>query len=107
MATLSRRYWSAPIESLNVAEPDFFKQFETTLKATSLDDWKTYLRWHVVHSHAPVLSSAFVNENFNFFSKTLQGTKELAPRWKRCVRMATGDLGEAIGQKYVGGDFSA
>jgi putative endopeptidase len=90
-----------PIESLNVAEPDFFKQFETTLKTTSLEDWKTYLRWHVVHSHAPVLSSAFVKENFNFFSKTLQGTKELAPRWKRCVRMATGDLGEAIGQKYV------
>jgi len=96
-----------PIEALNVAEPDFFKQFETTLKATSLEDWKTYLRWHVVHSHAPVLSAAFVNENFNFFSKTLQGTKELAPRWKRCVRMATGDLGEAIGQKYVETTFGA
>jgi len=94
-----------PVESLNVAEPDFFKQFDTTLKATSLDDWKTYLLWHVVHSHAPILATAFVNENFEFFSKTLQGTKELAPRWKRCVRMATGDLGEAIGQKYVEATF--
>ncbi|PYX38470.1 MAG: M13 family peptidase, partial [Acidobacteria bacterium] len=96
-----------PIESLNVAEPDFFKQFDATLKATSLDDWKTYLRWHVVHSQAPILPTPFVNENFNFFSKTLQGTKELAPRWKRCVRMATGDLGEAIGQKYVETTFGA
>jgi putative endopeptidase len=42
-----------------------------------------------------------VNENFNFFSKTLQGTKELAPRWKRCVRATNGDIGEALGQKYV------
>jgi putative endopeptidase len=95
-----------PVESLNVAEPDFFKQFDATLKATSLDDWKTYLRWHVVHSNAPMLSTAFVNENFAFFSKTLQGTKELPPRWKRCVRAATGDLGEAIGQKYVEATFS-
>ncbi|HMK23219.1 MAG TPA: M13 family metallopeptidase, partial [Terriglobales bacterium] len=94
-----------PVESLNVAEPDFFKQFDATLKSTSLDDWKTYLRWHVVHSNAPMLSAAFVNENFAFFSKTLQGTKELPPRWKRCVRAATGDLGEAIGQKYVEATF--
>ncbi len=96
-----------PFESLNVAEPDFFKQFEASLKTTSLDDWKTYLRWHVVHSHAPVLPAAFVNENFNFFSKTLQGTKELPPRWKRCVRMASADLGEAIGQKYVEATFGS
>jgi len=94
-----------PVESLNVAEPDFFKQFDATLKSTSLDDLKTYLRWHVVHSNAPMLPAAFVNENFNFFSKTLQGTKELPPRWKRCVRAATGDLGEAIGQKYVEATF--
>jgi putative endopeptidase len=96
-----------PVDSLNVAEPEFFQQFDATLKATSLDDWKTYLRWHIVHSHARVLSAAFVDENFNFFSKTLQGTKELPPRWKRCVRMATGDLGEAIGQKYVETTFGA
>jgi len=95
-----------PVESLNVAEPDFFKQFEATVKSTSLEDWKTYLRWHVVHSNAPMLPAAFVNENFAFFSKTLQGTKELPPRWKRCVRAATGDLGEAIGQKYVEATFS-
>ena len=68
-----------PVQSLNVAEPDFFKQFDAALKSTSLDDWKTYLRWHVVHSNAAILPSAFVNENFEFYGKTLQGTKELQP----------------------------
>jgi len=88
-------------DSLNVVEPDFVKQMQTVLDAHSLDDWKTYLRWHVVHSNAQVLSSPFVNENFDFFSKTLTGAKELRPRWKRCVGYADEDLGEAIGQIYV------
>jgi len=94
-----------PLQSLNVAEPEFFKQFDATLKSTSLADWKNYLRWHAVHGNAAMLPSAFVSENFEFFGKTLQGTKELAPRWKRCVRAATGDLGEAIGQIYVAETF--
>jgi endothelin-converting enzyme/putative endopeptidase len=88
-------------DSLNVVEPDFVKQMQAVLDGHSLADWKTYLRWHVVHNSAPVLPPAFVNENFDFFSRTLMGTKELRPRWKRCVSYADGDLGEAIGQVYV------
>jgi putative endopeptidase len=94
-------------DSLNVVEPDFIKQMQNVVTTFSLDDWKTYLRWHVIHDNAQVLPSAFVNENFNFFSKTLQGTKELRPRWKRCVSFANGDLGEAIGQIYVQQTFGA
>ena len=89
------------VASLNVTEPDFFKRMNDVVSSTSLDDWKTYLRWHVLHANAAVLPSAFVSEDFNFFSKELQGTKELSPRWKRCVRFTNGDLGEALGQKYV------
>ena len=96
-----------PTQSLNVTEPEFFKTLNTTLKATSLEDWKTYLRWHVLHTAAPMLPAKFVDENFNFYSKTLAGTKELSPRWKRCVRFADGDVGEAIGQKYVALTFGA
>jgi putative endopeptidase len=88
-------------DSLNVVEPAFIEGIQTVLSSTSLDDWKTYLRWHVVHSAVEVLPSAFVNENFNFFGATLLGTKELPPRWKRCVGYADGDLGEAIGRIYV------
>jgi endothelin-converting enzyme/putative endopeptidase len=90
-----------PIETLNVAVPDFFKNLDSLIKATSLDDWKTYLRWHLVHSQAPLLPTPFVNENFNFYGKVLTGAKELRPRWKRCVSLVDGDLGEALGQKYV------
>jgi len=94
-------------DSLNVVEPDFIRQMQAVVAAHSLDDWKTYLRWHLVHSNAGLLSSAFVNEDFQFFDQTLQGTKELRPRWKRCVDYAEGDLGEAIGQIYVQQTFGA
>jgi endothelin-converting enzyme/putative endopeptidase len=94
-------------DSLNVAEPEFVKQLQTVVDAHSLDDWKIYLRWHVVHDNAPVLPAAFVNENFEFFNKTMQGTKELRPRWKRCVGYANGDLGDAIGEIYVNQTFGA
>ena len=94
-------------ESLNVVEPDFVKQMQSVLEGHSLDDWKTYLRWHVVSDNARVLPSAFVNENFEFFGKTMTGTKELRPRWKRCVSYANTDLGEAVGQIYVQQTFGA
>jgi predicted metalloendopeptidase len=87
--------------SLNVATPDFFKALDAELKTVSLDDLKTYLRWHLVHSQVQVLPKAFVDEDFNFYGKTLQGTKELQARWKRCVAAADGDLGEALGQVFV------
>lgn len=95
------------LQSLNVGEPEFFKALDTALKETTLDDLKTYFRWHVVHAAAAtnVLPDAFVNENFEFFGKTLRGTKELPPRWKRCVSGVNSDLGEALGQVYVEKEF--
>lgn len=92
---------SPSFTSLNVAVPDFFKALDAQLKDLSLDDIKTYLRWHVVHSRAMFLPTDFVNENFNFFGKTLTGARELRARWKRCVAAVDGDLGEALGQAYV------
>ncbi len=90
-----------PISVFNVTEPVFFKALDGELKARSLDDWKTYLRWHLAHSEAPYLSSPFVEANFDFYSKYLRGVKEIAPRWKRCERLVDRDLGEALGQVFV------
>lgn len=87
--------------SLNVAVPDFFKALNAELNAASLDDLKTYFRWHFVHSQAAFLSQPFVDENFNFYGKVMTGAKELRPRWKRCVSYTDADLGEALGQVYV------
>ncbi len=94
-------------DSLNVVEPEFIKNMQQVISAHSLDDWKMYLRWHVVHNSAAMLPAAFVNENFEFFSKTLQGTKELRPRWKRCVGYSDDDLGDAVGEVYVQQTFGA
>ena len=91
---------------LNVGWPGFFKDVDAQLKSDSLDDWKVYLRFHLANSRAPYLSSAFVNEDFDFYRKYLRGAKELQPRWKRCVRYVDRDLGEALGQAYVRKTFS-
>jgi putative endopeptidase len=91
---------------LNVGWPDFFKDVDAMVKSDSLEDWKVYLRFHVANSRAPYLSSAFVNEDFDFYRKYLRGAKELQPRWKRCVRYVDRDLGEALGQAYVRKTFS-
>jgi endothelin-converting enzyme/putative endopeptidase len=95
------------IESLNVAVLEFFKGLDSLINTTSLDDWKIYLTWHLVHSQSPLLPAAFVNENFEFYGRYLTGAQELRPRWKRCVGFADGDLGEALGQKYVERTFGA
>ena len=91
------------LTSLNVVSPDFFKALDAELKDVSIDDLKTYLRWHVVHAAAATdaIPDAFLNENFSFFGKTMRGAKELRARWKRCVAAVDGDLGEALGQAYV------
>jgi endothelin-converting enzyme/putative endopeptidase len=95
------------LPSLNVQEPDFFKNLSGLIASESLADWKTYLRWHLVHANARDLSAPFVNENFDFYGKTLSGQEQLAPRWKRCVGEVDGALGEALGQAYVDKFFSA
>jgi putative endopeptidase len=89
------------LQSLNVAVPAFFKVLNAELDNESLADWKTYLRWHLVHANAPHLSSPFLNENFAFYGKTLQGLQQLKPRWKRCTEYVDDYLGEALGQAYV------
>ena len=95
-------------QSINVSWPDFFKAVNGAIESASLDDWKTYLRWHILHSEVPLLPTAFVNENFNFYGKALTGATELRPRWKRCVDFTDNQLGEALGKKFVertfGGD---
>src|SRR2546429_4931583 len=80
-----------------VTSPCFFKGLEVLLNQHPLEHWKTYLRWQMLHGNAPALSEAFVNENFDFFRRTLFGAQELEPRWRRCVRATDRNLGEVLG----------
>jgi endothelin-converting enzyme/putative endopeptidase len=86
---------------LNVTEPAFVAELDRQLAKESLAAWKTYLRWHLVRSRSPYLSTPFQKSSFGFYAATLRGAKELAPRWKRCVRWTDADLGEALGQVFV------
>ena len=94
------------IGKVNVAQPDFFKAADKLLTSTPIDDWKTYLRWHLVNAASNTLSAKFVQESFNFNGKYLQGTTEMLPRWKRCVASTDRALGEALGQLYVSKTFT-
>ncbi len=100
-ATYTKKLGAPKFTEINVAHPDFFKGVDQMLTSVAIDDWKTYLRWHLVHDAADALSTAFVNENFNFYGKTLNGTKEIQPRWRRCVVATDQTLGEALGEVYV------
>jgi len=96
------RAMGAPaVEQINIRQPDFFKAVNQELATASLADWKVYLRWQLLHANAPALPEKFVSENFDFYDRKLSGTKEILPRWKRCVQSTDRNLGEALGQAYV------
>jgi len=89
--------WAA----VNASAPDFIKGFGAVLKDAPLADLKAYLRWRVLSAASPWLGRPFVEENFDFYGRRLAGAKELKPRWKRCVDLVDGRLGEDLGRGYV------
>nr|MBA3806382.1 M13 family metallopeptidase [Acidobacteriota bacterium] len=86
---------------INVAQPAFYKEVGQMMTSVPVSDWKTYLRWTLINTEAGRLSSAFVNEDFNFYGRIVRGTKELRPRWKRIFSATDQSLGDALGQLYV------
>ncbi len=98
---------SPKFSSLNVGNPEFFKQVNAQLNSVSLADWKTYLRWKTISSYAPFLTKAFVEEDFEFNGKYMSGQQQQEPRWKRCVKATDRNLGMALGQLYVDKMFGA
>lgn len=90
-----------PAADLNVDQPKFMQEFDRQLTEVPLAQWKIYLKWQVLHNSADALSQPFVDEDFQFYGAFLAGTKEIKPRWKRCVESTDGLLGEALGQEYV------
>jgi endothelin-converting enzyme/putative endopeptidase len=90
-----------------VSWPDFLKTVNSLIASEPLEDWKIYLKWHTLHSEAPLLPTKFLRENFEFFGKTLNGIEQMRPRWKRCVDLTDEQLGEALGKKFVEKTFGA
>ena len=96
MATLG-----AKTDSVIVGQPEFYTALGKMLKTQPLDSWKTYLRWHILHSYAGELSNSFVNENFDFYGKALSGAEKMRPRWKRMLDTQEEAMGELLGQLFV------
>ena len=94
------------VDSVIVGQPEFFQQLEKSLGGRSLEQWKTYLRWHLAHAFAAEAGGRFDAENFHFFGTVLNGTPEQRPRWKRMLDEEEGYLGDALGQLYVQQYFS-
>jgi len=88
-----------------VRQPSYLQHLSTALEEIPLEDWKAWVAIRVVRSAAPYLSTPFVDENFEFYGRTLQGTPELRARWKRGVGFVEGSVGEAVGQEYVARHF--
>jgi putative endopeptidase len=96
-----------PVQSLNVAVPAYFAGLNHLLESTSLDEWKTYLRWALIrHLPSTALPQALDKESFDFYGKVLDGQPEQKTRWKRCVSETDDALGEALGQVFVEQRFS-
>jgi putative endopeptidase len=89
------------LDAVVVRQPDHLRSFATLLAEVPIGTWRDWLAWHVVHSHAPYLSSPVVEENFDFYGRTLSGVPQMRERWKRGVSLVEEVLGEAVGQLYV------
>ena len=92
---------------VNVSSLPFFEGLEAQLQAHDLARIKAYLRWQAARAAAPLLLKAFADESFDFYGRTLTGAKQQRPRAKRCVEVVDGDLGEALGQRFVERTFGA
>jgi putative endopeptidase len=89
------------VSDVIVGQPEFFQRVNEMLTSVSMQEWRAYLRWHLIHSTAAYLSSAFEREDFRFYSEVLRGVKQMQPRWKRSINAIDHLMGEALGRLYV------
>jgi putative endopeptidase len=95
----------ATIAESCVRQPSYFAHLSTVLDEVPIEDWKSWLLVHVLRAAAPYLTDDFVETNFDFYGRTLNGTPELRARWKRGVALVEGAIGEAVGKQYVARHF--
>jgi putative endopeptidase len=94
------------LDSFSYSTPAYFSELGFMLKEVPIEQWRAYLTYHTVDNAAPYLSKAFVDQNFDFFSRTLRGQAEQQPRWQRVLDTISESMGEGIGQLYVERTFS-
>ena len=93
------------IPNVVVTQLDYMKALDGIIENTDLAAWKTYLKWGVLNASAGLLDETMDRQNFEFYNKTLQGTEEPLPLWRRGVNLVNGNLGEVVGRVYVSRHF--
>jgi predicted metalloendopeptidase len=91
----------AKAENVIVRQPSYLAAFSNVLSKYSITDWKNYSKVKLISSNATELPQDFIDASFEFYGKTLRGTEENRPRWKRAVSAVDGSLGEILGKVYV------
>ncbi len=93
-------------KSIVVTQVDYLKNLNAIIKSTPIETWKTYLKWGLINKSATLLTTQLDNQNFEFYSKTLNGTEKQEEDWKRAVNTVNISLGEVVGKVYVEKHFS-
>lgn len=94
------------VNEVIIGQPDFIKAADKAIDSIPMATWKHYLKWRMIDSYASSLSDDFVNADFDFYGKTLSGSKEIKPRWKRALAMVNGNTGQLLGKAFVKRHFS-
>lgn len=94
------------VDTVIVNTPRFFPKLDSVIKSTPLDDWKVYLKYHLVSRFAPKLGDSLAMISFNFWNRTFRGQQKMQPMWKRALENTSGSMGELLGQLYVKKYFS-
>ena len=89
------------VDGLVITQVDYTKALDDIIAQTALDDWKTFLKWKALNANAARLNEAIDRQNFEFYSKTLNGVEEPLPLWRRGVNNVNNVLGEVVGRIYV------
>lgn len=95
------------VQEIIVGQPGSVKEAADILATLPLDRQSLYLQWRLINAAAPCLSDEIAAQDFDFYDRTMRGTQEMQPRWKRAVATVSSSLGEAVGQMYVEKYFPA
>jgi len=89
------------IDTVIICQPEFLIGLDGYLKSIPINDWKNYMKYHLLKNLSQALDDRTYLEFFDFYERTLNGINEPKPRWKRVVEQTNDMLGELIGQVYV------
>ena len=94
------------VKQVILTEPKVMAVAQKLMSTLSEQDIKYYVAGLIIKSSTSVLSDDFVNANFDFYGRLLNGQKEQKARWKRALGFPNSLLGEAVGELYVSKYFA-